>query len=868
VLTRIMQPRRELLRFLIVFAGAKMVCAVVLGLGTLTTEPALWSTRLPLLLAHVVAFGGVGSFLIIVGQEDVRATLLGTALLLVSSVFGDPVIRTPVVDWTGAGLLLGLLSVQVDAFIPWALWEFVARFPNSEQQRLGPRTLAWLSSVSLGLGVVLVIANVGADVVPVGSAAHNTLELLSRQSQRSLYWPTQYLLCLGALGYLVAKRRLGLPEDRRRTSLLLWVLVVGTTPMVAWALLWSLFPGFDNILPLHRAGWLIYPPLLATPAGVTYAVAARRALDIRWIVRQAIHYALTRYSAIAITGAPALLLVVLTYQRRNEDVGTALFTPGVLVLVTCSLAGMILLQRREGLLDRIDRRFFREAYDARRTLGMLVDRCRWVGDPAELAAVVRSEIGSAFHPQAVWVLLLEQHRPVFLSPVEGVAPLPADRFLVSAVNRSEGHLDCDLESPDAHAQLPLQDRHWLVDAGVRYLIPLRDGSQSLVGLLALGEKRSGIPYTAEDHQLLAAVAAAVEMSIGYHRLHGQPIEREHGEPGTEDLRARECGDCGSVHAPTEAACSRCGGALAESPLPQTIGGKYLLQERIGAGGMGLVYKAVDLALDRLVALKTLPYVSPEESVRLRREARLMALVSHPNLAQIHGVETWQGHPFLLVEYLSGGTLSTKLSSGPLALTEAWGLGRAIGGALEAIHAAAVLHRDIKPSNIGFTHDGTPKLLDFGLARLVHGPLVLSRPKDTDASGSDGEAHVPSSTLSSTLGHGTPMYMSPEALQGFTPSPGFDLWSLSLVLYEAVSGVNPLEDAEPERRRHVSRAVEVPDIRTYLPAAPAAVAAFFRRALASNAAERPRSAHALVAILRTLPTHLDPPGRAAPMAETG
>jgi serine/threonine protein kinase len=303
-------------------------------------------------------------------------------------------------------------------------------------------------------------------------------------------------------------------------------------------------------------------------------------------------------------------------------------------------------------------------------------------------------------------------------------------------------------------------------------------------------------------------------------------------------------------------------------LPQTIGGKYLLQERIGAGGMGLVYRAVDLELDRVVALKTLPYVSPEESVRLRREARLMALVSHANLAHIYGVETWQSHPFLLVEYLSGGTLTSRLAPGPLSLAEAWSLGRAVGGALEAIHSAGVLHRDIKPSNIGFTHDGTPKLLDFGLARLVHGPLVLRRPKVTDSRGSEDEAEDMATTLSSTLGHGTPLYMSPEALRGAPPTPGFDLWSLSVVLYEAVTGINPFEDQERGGGGKRGLSVEAPDIRTYLPGATPAVASFFRRALAFNAAERPRSAHALVAVLRTLPTHLEPPGAAAPIAETG
>ena len=157
-----------------------------------------------------------------------------------------------------------------------------------------------------------------------------------------------------------------------------------------------------------------------------------------------------------------------------------------------------------------------------------------------------------------------------------------------------------------------------------------------------------------------------------------------------------------------------------APLPRVLLGKLELRERLGEGGMGLVYRAFDRELERSVAVKTLPRVSGESTLRLRQEARSMAAVSHPGVAVIYGVESWQGLPFLVVEHLAGGTLARRLGS-PWPVDEALRLGADLADALDAIHRRGLLHRDVKPSNIGFDGEAHPKLLDFGLARLVGFP---------------------------------------------------------------------------------------------------------------------------------------------------
>ena len=240
------------------------------------------------------------------------------------------------------------------------------------------------------------------------------------------------------------------------------------------------------------------------------------------------------------------------------------------------------------------------------------------------------------------------------------------------------------------------------------LVPLRRTPTSLAALLALGPKRSGLAYSAADRPVLAAVAASVGLALENHRLKSSPS-------GDDEEPAEECLDCGVLFASGAVACS-CGGALAHAPVPLTLRQAFRFERRLGAGGMGVVYRAADLSLRRTVAIKTLPRVSPMRAERLRDEARTMARLQHPHLATIHGVETWRGTPLLVVEFLAGGTLADRLRTGPLPLATVAGLGLRLSDALEHIHQADMVHCDIKPSNIGFSASGAVKLLDFGLAQ--------------------------------------------------------------------------------------------------------------------------------------------------------
>ncbi|MBI2956964.1 MAG: serine/threonine-protein kinase [Acidobacteria bacterium] len=211
-------------------------------------------------------------------------------------------------------------------------------------------------------------------------------------------------------------------------------------------------------------------------------------------------------------------------------------------------------------------------------------------------------------------------------------------------------------------------------------------------------------------------------------------------------------------------------------------GHYRIIEKLGAGGMGEVYRARDERLGRDVALKLLPEAfaaDPERLARFEREARLLASLNHPHIAAIHGLEEAGGKRFLVLELVEGKTLAEELKAGSLAVGEALEVARQIADALEAAHEQGVIHRDLKPANIKRTPAGEVKLLDFGLAKALAG----------EPAGSDPGTSPTVSDIASREGVilGTAAYMSPEQARGKPVDKRTDIWAFGCVLYEALAG---------------------------------------------------------------------------------
>ena len=228
----------------------------------------------------------------------------------------------------------------------------------------------------------------------------------------------------------------------------------------------------------------------------------------------------------------------------------------------------------------------------------------------------------------------------------------------------------------------------------------------------------------------------------------------------------------------------------------------------------------------------------------------MAAVQHANLALIYGAETWRATPLLVVEFLEGGTLADRLRAEPLEADAAVELGLVLCDVLDRIHSAGILHRDVKPSNIGYTREGVAKLLDFGLAQMVQDSLYGSeRALERGRAFGTRDVIGQNSTLVTEGIVGTPLYMSPEALWGESPSASFDLWSTAIVLYEAIARRSPVQRATWAETLDCITNARVPDVREFEPTCPAALATLLSSSLARERSRRPDSARALAQRLR-------------------
>src|ERR1700676_5579956 len=205
---------------------------------------------------------------------------------------------------------------------------------------------------------------------------------------------------------------------------------------------------------------------------------------------------------------------------------------------------------------------------------------------------------------------------------------------------------------------------------------------------------------------------------------------------------------------------------------------YRILGKLGGGGMGVVYEAEDLSLGRHVALKFIPENlagDPKSLERFTREARAASQLNHPNICTIHGIEDNHGHPFIVMEKLEGESLKQHIGGQPMKLEEVLDVGVQVADALVASHTKGIVHRDIKPANIFLTPTGQVKVLDFGLAKLVHTP---------------GAEEVDQSLTAVGIIPGTAVYMSPEQARSETIDARSDLFSFAVVLYEMSTGKKP------------------------------------------------------------------------------
>jgi hypothetical protein len=819
------------------------------------TFPYLYYGLLP------IAFGATGALLLLGGREDRRALSLGGFFLAAAPAWANAPLGHLAAGGPGRGLLGLVIAMKLSAFLPYFLWVFVREFPSPPPSLTTRRRFQFLARVSAVAGLLLFAFNLLGFLLKGIPRAGKLLAVFAPDHKSMLFYEVVISLTAAAFLLLPWKARQVQGPEHRRARVFMEILVLTFGLIILELLLVLFMPGYDDFFKarprLQRIlVTIVLLPALTLPFTIPYAVLVHRVLDVRLIARRALQYLLARSMVTALVAVPSAVLGLYVWINRNSQL-TQLFSGSrALLLIAAILVGAAALRYRKPLLDAIDRRFFREQFDARYILTLLVERIRSIRDSTSLADLVTREIDLALHLDGVSLFALDARSGLLVDPRHRTRRLDASSELALTLSNASAPLEVDLESPHSpFLKLPPKERQCLADGGFRLLVPILARDGVLLGMIGLGEKKSGLPFLKEDRQLLHAIAsnAAWVLELEVVRVPPSqpedPTPREPARPASE--LAKECLKCGALHQAYTVFCGTCSKRLEPSVVPYMLLGKFRLERRIGTGGMGVVYSGFDLALGRHAAIKTLRQVSKEDILRLRREARTAAAVSHPHLAPVFGMETWQGMPLLIMELLEGGTLAQRITRERLAPREIVELGIAMAGALAQLHAADILHRDVKPSNIGYTRDGVPKLMDFGIARvrleLAEEEEEEEETQDLDLGGDDafpprwsaiGENFPARFRFAGTLA-----YLSPEAVRGEPADASFDLWGLAIVLYECLLGRKVFAGNQQQVVSRIRSGV-VPDFSQVCPEHDGTLGEFFREALHRSIARRPATAEAM------------------------
>lgn len=627
---------------------------------------------------------------------------------------------------------------------------------------------------------------------------------------------------LASVGVLLwSYRRLTDSNQLRRVRIVLAGMAISALGVVAWVALGSA----RSLSFWHRVvELLIYVMWLAFPVSFAFAILRHRLFDLGVMIRQGLQYALARGVLISLVPAMGVILVGDMLVHGNQPLIEILAARGWLYAGVGALA-LVAYSQRQNWQEALDRRFFREHYDAQHLLREIAEEVREAGTLGRAAPRVTGRIEAALHPAFAAIMVRpfgEANFHTWSSAPAGQGPpeLPADSKLLALLRVLGKPLEVTLgETAWLQQQLPHSETDFLRQASVDLLVPITMTSGQDEALLALGVKRSEEPYSGEDQDLLAAIASNLAL-----------LERSAAPATALSVTMHQCPQCGACYDSSSTACAQDGAALSSVNLPRSLAGRYRLDRRCGRGGMGAVYEALDTALDRRVAVKVIRDElagNAEAAERFRREARAAAGLSHPNVVTIFdfGVEA-EKRAFLVMELLEGATLREELDRlTRLPPPRATAIMHGVCDAVAAGHARHLVHRDLKPENIFLAQSDAGemvKVLDFGLAKLL--PTATQETAETG----------PGALL------GTVRYMSPEQLRGEELSKGWDLWALAVVSYEMLMGAHPFQATTVAEFHSAILAGRVTPVREHMASAPAVWQKFFDSALAPDPSVRPDS----------------------------
>jgi hypothetical protein len=705
---------------------------------------------------------------------------------------------------------------QVPAPIAWLFWlpfvsaaacgvlffAFCCWFPRPVL-RSPWRAVAWCAPAAVPLAWHI---HFGIAVV-----ARSALEPVGRDWSIAVVGTNVVYLAAG-LGVLTWQHRhTAQPGDRRRLRVLLAgsAVACGACLMVALRFYLRPTPELTHSLFASPITLVGVPLMLALPISIAYTILKHRLFDVSLILRQGMRYALARRLLLSLAPMLAVALAADLVLHGHEPLFDLLRARGwQYALAAAALVGILV--HRDRWLTALDRRFFRRRYHAERILRDIAAHLREGREPQEALAAVVQHVDRALAPHGVAALTWHAGEPSYRvqvsvpDPIEGFSPDPAGR-LVALARVLARPLDLSPDSDTWIAEhLPEDEARRVFESRVELLVPVivEDGRHVL---LVLGPRRSEEPYSRDDIALLEAIASNLALVLERWAVSSSP----------EESWLAECPACGVCYDTSVARCPVDRTLLLATDVPPVLGGRYRIEARLGAGGMGTVYRAHDTALGRTVAVKVLAdhlAGSREAARRFRQEAQTAATFEHPSVVTIHDFGVTDAHrAYLVMERLEGQTLRERLAAGPLDAARVLRVVGDVCDVLASAHGRGLVHRDLKPENVFLARVGgaeVTKVLDFGIAKLLTGG------DGTSGSGTGEGVMV-----------GSVPYMAPEQLRGGVLQPSWDLWALAVTAHEMLAGRRPRE---------------VGDNASSLPAP---LAAFFEAALADDPAGRPASADA-------------------------
>lgn len=588
-------------------------------------------------------------------------------------------------------------------------------------------------------------------------------------------------------------RKVRQPQDRRRARWIAMGSLAGILPyasvrLTTWILTQTGYRVDYNDV-YHMALWTAILAAMMIPAATGYAILKHRLFDIHVVVRRGAQYLLAKSVLQAVLAIPAVGLVLALVNNRDRTIADAVWNNASFVVLLALLAAVLVF--RMPLTQWLDRQFFRESHRQEQLLVSLIDSVHKLSSVSEMAQQVGKEVATVFHPDSICILFREGSDRLFTSAYQ------AGQCTETICLRGSSHLLSLFDGSEEARRLSFilnaapadHDARRLQAMGVDLIVPLAGTVGDVVGFLLLGKKLSEEPYTPADCRLLTGVAG--QMAIVYENTALQRLLEEQRQAAHEiRLRFeggrvdafRECPECGRCFDVKIANCPYDDSALTFSlPVKRIIDGRYRLDRLIGEGGMGAVYQASDLRLNRPVAIKIIvgsKISTPTLLRRVYREARAVARLNHPHIISTYDFGVIEGDvAYLVMELVPGQTMRAIISAGRIEpLVSAEWFDQLLDG-VEAAHRAHIIHRDLKPENVLISRPpgGKPvvKLLDFGIAKTMSTETLES-----------GTLTTPGTLM------GSLQYMSPEQLNGEDVDERTDIFSVGVMIFEVLTGRLP------------------------------------------------------------------------------